>query len=97
VYECFRTTLSRTKKAVRVGATSEAKSAVEEFEAMMERIHSAANGEEVQGEGAAGALDMGDVRVALEALDEAEETDAAGAWLVFAMMCCSALLVRSGL
>jgi hypothetical protein len=95
VYECFRTTLSRTKKAVRVGATSEAKSAVEEFEAMMERIHSAANGEEVQGEGAAGALDMGDVRVALEALDDTEDADAAGAWpLLLLLLCCTALLIR---
>ena len=77
VYECFRTTLARAKKAVRVGATSETKGAVEEFEALMERIHSAANGEEADvtdGD----ALDMGDVRVALEALEANNADDDGG-------------------
>jgi hypothetical protein len=77
VYECFRTTLARAKKAVRVGATSETKGAVEEFEALMERIHSQANGEEV-GEGEGG-LDMGDVRVALEALDAEDALEGSAA------------------
>ena len=41
VYECFRTTLARAKKVVRgVGTTAETKTAMDEFEQLMERIHS---------------------------------------------------------
>ena len=71
VYECFRTTLTRAKKVVRTGgAATETKSTIEEFEVLMESIHSAANGE--TGEG--GPLDLGDVAEALEELqDEAAE------------------------
>jgi hypothetical protein len=47
VYECFRVTLSKAKKSVRSNSAAETKSAVEEFEALLERIHSQANGEEV--------------------------------------------------
>lgn len=84
MYECFRTTLARTKKAVRaVGTSSESKGAVEEFEALMERIHSQANGEEVGPEGAEGEgmLGMGEVKQALEALDADEDGEGtAGEW-----------------
>ena len=91
VYECFRNTLARAKKVVRGGGAgsgggstaAETKSAMEEFEKLMERIHSAANGEEQmeeedgQGDGAtadgAPPLDMGDVAVALRELDDDDE------------------------
>lgn len=77
VYECFRTTLARAKKVVRGTATAaETKTAMEDFEQLMQRIHSQANGEEmVDPEG--GLLDMGDVAVALEALDHADVHDSA--------------------
>ena len=80
VYECFRNTLARAKKVVRTGAAAEAKSAIEEFELLMERIHSQANGEELlDGDaadgGAGGLLDLGEVAVALQELDSADAND----------------------
>lgn len=45
VLEAFRVTASRAKKTVRGGA-AETKSSIEEFEQLLEAIHSRANGEE---------------------------------------------------
>lgn len=72
MYECFRTTLARAKKVVRGAAAAETKTAMEDFEQLMTRIHNAANGEQEVLDPEGGLLNMGDVAVALEALDQAD-------------------------
>ena len=81
VYECFRTTLARAKKVVRGAGAAETKTAMDEFEQLMDRIHSQANGEEVEGE-EGGALDLDDVAVALQALDMEDGEDGEGQFYV---------------